>query len=90
MLFCIVKIQFTYGDIVLYLIIVRLLIYCYTYNNIITGGEIMQDMALYPRKRYLMGVLNTLCCCTTHILNLVIAPVLVYIAADFGLDNATA
>lgn len=50
----------------------------------------MQDMALYPRKRYLMGVLNTLCCCTTHILNLVIAPVLVYIAADFGLDNATA
>ena len=50
----------------------------------------MQDMSLYSGKRYLMGILNTLCCCTTHILNLVIAPVIIYIAADFGIDNATA
>jgi len=47
-------------------------------------------MSLYSGKRYLMGILNTLCCCTTHILNLVIAPVIIYIAADFGIDNATA
>ena len=50
----------------------------------------MQDMSLYSGKRYLMGILNTLCCCTTHILNLVISPIIIYIAADFGLDNATA
>lgn len=72
------------------LIIVPILIYCYTYNKSITGGEDMQDMSLYSGKRYLMGILNTLCCCTTHILNLVIAPVIIYIAADFGIDNATA
>lgn len=50
----------------------------------------MEDMALYPRKRYLMGVMNTLCCAITHILNLIIAPVLVFLAADFGVDTATA
>ena len=50
----------------------------------------MQDISLYPRSRYLMGVLNTLCCCITHMLNLIITPVIIYIAKDFGVDNATA
>lgn len=50
----------------------------------------MQNAALYPKNRYLMGILNTLCCSLTHSLNLVAAPVLIYIAQDFGIDTATA
>jgi len=50
----------------------------------------MQNVELYPRSRYLMGILNTLCCSITHMLNLIITPVIIYIARDFGLDNATA
>ena len=50
----------------------------------------MQNAGLYPKSRYLMGVLNTLCCCITHLMNLIIAPVIIYIARDFGIDNATA
>ena len=50
----------------------------------------MQNNELYPGNRHLMGILNTLCCCITHMLNLIITPVIIYIAKDFGIDNATA
>ena len=50
----------------------------------------MQNTELYPRYRYVMGVLDILCSSLTHMVCLAVAPMLVYIAADFGIDNATA
>lgn len=50
----------------------------------------MQNENLYPRYRYVMGVLDILCANLTHMVCLAVAPVLVYIAADFNIDTATA
>ena len=50
----------------------------------------MQNTELYPRYRYVMGVLDILCSSLTHMVCLAVAPMLVYIAADFGIDTATA
>jgi len=50
----------------------------------------MQNLELYPKYRYVMGVLDILCSSLTHMVCLAVAPMLVYIAADFGLDTATA
>jgi len=50
----------------------------------------MQNAELYPRYRYVMGVLDILCSNLTHMVCLAIAPMLIYIAADFNIDTATA
>ena len=50
----------------------------------------MQNTELFPRYRYVMGVLDILCANLTHMVCLAIAPMLVYIAADFNIDTATA
>lgn len=50
----------------------------------------MQNTEIYPRFRFVMGTLNILCSNLTHIINMLAAPLLVFLAADFGLDNATA
>lgn len=50
----------------------------------------MQDSLLYSRHRYIMGILDILCAGFTHVICLATAPLLVFIAADFGIDSATA
>lgn len=50
----------------------------------------MQDSNLYPRYRFAMGVLDILCSSLTHMVCLAIAPMLNFIAADLGVDAATA
>lgn len=50
----------------------------------------MQDEKLYPRFRFTMGVLDILCTDLTHVVNMLAAPMLVFLASDFGLDAATA
>lgn len=50
----------------------------------------MDNANLFPRYRFVMGALDILCAGLTHIVCLAVAPVLVYIARDFGLDEATA
>ena len=50
----------------------------------------MQDNDLYSGHRYIMGILDILCAGFTHVICLATAPLLVFIAADFGIDTATA
>lgn len=50
----------------------------------------MQDARLYPRYRFVMGTLDILCSSLTHMVCLAIAPMLNFIAADLGVDAATA
>ena len=50
----------------------------------------MQNAELYPKYRYVMGILDILCSNLTHMVCLAVAPMLVYIAADFNIDTATA
>lgn len=50
----------------------------------------MQEAKLYPGYRFVMGVLDILCSSLTHMVCLAVAPMLNFIAADLGVDAATA
>lgn len=50
----------------------------------------MQNVDLYPRYRFVMGVLDILCSSLTHMVCLAVAPMLNFIAADLGVGAATA
>ena len=50
----------------------------------------MEEHNLYSSYRFVSGAMNLLCSSLTHIVYLLTAPLLVFLARDFGLDNATA
>ena len=50
----------------------------------------MEENNLYSSYRFVSGAMNLLCSSLTHIVYLLTAPLLVFLARDFGLDNATA
>lgn len=50
----------------------------------------MENSALYPRYRWVMAILINIAAQFTHIVYIIFSPLLVYLAADFGVDAATA
>lgn len=50
----------------------------------------MENNALYPKYRWVMAVLINIAAQFTHIIYIILSPLLVYLAADFGVDTATA
>ena len=50
----------------------------------------MNDTALYPKYRYVMAVLINLAAQLTHVISIMLTPLLSYIAADFGITEVTA
>ncbi len=50
----------------------------------------MNDASLYPKYRYVMAVLINLAAQLTHVISIMLTPLLIYIAEEFGISEATA
>ena len=54
------------------------------------GGFIVNGELIYPKYRYVMGVIVVLCASLTLLAYMVTAPLLTYLAADFSVDMSAA